>query len=358
MADDLIAHARHFLARFTVNGVAPSDFEDVLKSLDNWDDWCRAWSERAAVHERMGREALDNKLFVSAADHLCRAAATYHFAKYLFVQDMGQMRAAHMKAVECLDLALPHLDPPGERVLIPYEGKNLVGTLRKPEGIARPPIVLMTMGLDSCKEELLTFETTFLERGVAILAFDGPGQGEAEYDFPIRHDYERVIGPLIDWLAATRRDIDADRVGIWGISLGGYYAPRTAAFERRIKACISNCGPYDWAALWDKLPELTRQAYIRRSHSKTPEEARKKAASLSLAGLAEKITCPMFVVAGGLDRLCPPEDAKRLADEAKGPATLLLIPDGNHVAHNRFYRYRNQTADWMALQLGARPSRA
>ena len=351
MADDRIKHARNFLSRFTVNGVPASDFDDVLNKLTSWDDWCRVWSERAAIHEGMGREALDKGRFISAADHLSRAAVTYHYAKYLFVQDMDQMRVAHQRAVECLDLALPHLDPPGERVLIPYEGKQLVATLRLPKGVSRPPVVLMTMGLDSTKEELLTFETTFLERGMAILAIDGPGQGEAEYDFPIRHDYENVIGPVIDWLTANRTDVDAERVGVWGISLGGYYAPRSAAFEKRIKACIANCGPFNWGALWDKLPGLTKAAYIRRSHSDTPEEALEKAFQLSMEGVAEKIECPLYVIAGGLDRLCPPEDAERLAQEARGETVLLVIPDGDHVAHNRAYMYRNQSADWMLEQL-------
>ena len=157
----------------------------------------------------------------------------------------------------------------------------------------------MTMGLDSTKEELLTFEMNFLNRGMAILAFDGPGQGEAEYDLPIRHDYENVVGPVIDWLA-TRNDIDTNRIGIWGISLGGYYAPRTAAFEKRVKACIANCGPYNWGGLWEKLPDLTRQAYIRRSHSKNVDEARGKAFQLSLEGVASKIDCPLYVIAAGL----------------------------------------------------------
>ena len=192
---------------------------------------------------------------------------TYHFAKYLFVQDMDQLRAAHRKAVDCLTLALPHLDPPGERVLIPYQGKQLAARAAADRaGSARPPLVLMTMGLDSTKEELGTFELTFLKRGMATLAFDGPGQGEAEYDFPIRADYENVVGPVIDWLA-TRADVDSERIGIWGISLGGYYAPRTVAFEKRIKAAISNSGPYDWGALWDELPPLTRAAFVTRSHS-------------------------------------------------------------------------------------------
>lgn len=353
MADAHIRHAAHFMARFTVNGVPASDFFDVLNSLERWGDWCTAWSKRAKVHEDLGRAALDGKHFISAGGHLSRAAAIYHFAKFLFVNDMAQMRAAHMHAVECLDLALPHLDPPGERVLIPYQGKHLAGTLRKPKGVTRPPVVLMTMGLDSAKEELLTFEENFLARGMAILAFDGPGQGEAEYDFPIRADYEAVTGIVIDWIAAKRPDLDNGRVGIWGISLGGFYAPRSAAFEKRLKACIANCGPWDFGALWESLPELTRLAFVARSHSKSDAEGRRRAHELCLEGVADKIECPLFVVAGGLDRLCPPEDARRLAEKARGPVEFLLVEDGNHVAHNRFYKYRAQTADWMAQQLRA-----
>ncbi len=355
MDDHRLRHAANWEARFTVNGVAASDFHDVLSSLTNWDDWCRTWSARAQVHESLGRAALEEKCFLSAAEHLSRAAVTYHFAKYLFVQDMQQLRSAHAKAVECLNLALPHLDPPGERVLIPFGGTQLAATLRLPRnrGGARVPLVLMTMGLDSAKEELLTFEMNFLDRGMAILAVDGPGQGEAEYALPIRHDYENVVAPVIDWVRANVAAVDPERIGIWGISLGGYYAPRSAAFEPRIRAVVANCGPYNWGALWDRLPELTRAAYVRRSHSKSEAEAHEKACSLSLEGVAGKIRCPLLVIAAGLDRLCPPEDSRRLANEARGPVELLVVDDGNHVAHNRFYKYRAKSADWMARQLRA-----
>ena len=83
-----------------------------------------------------------------------------------------------------------------------------------------------------------TNERVFLERGMATLAFDGPGQGEAEYDLAICPEYERPVGAVIDWLS-KRTDIDSEKLGIWGVSLGGYYAPRAAAFDHRIKACIS-----------------------------------------------------------------------------------------------------------------------
>ncbi len=342
----------HWAPRFVANGVNLTDFEEVTGSISSWDDWCRAWSARAAVHESLGRDALAGKKFITAAEHLSRAAVTYHFAKFLFVQDVPQMRDAHLKAVECRRLALPFLDPPGERVEIPYEGKRLFGILRKPNGVARPPVVVMAMGLDSAKEEMDAYERTFLERGVATLAFDGPGQGEGEYDFAIRGDYEVAVKAVIDHIE-TRRDLDADRVGMWGVSLGGYYAPRAAAFEPRVKACIALSGPYDFSEHWNDLPELTREAFRVRSHCATPEEARARAATLSLREVASRIACPIFIMTGKLDRIIPWQHAERLAREVKGPVELLIIEDGNHVANNRGYRYRPQTADWMAEQLGA-----
>lgn len=327
-----------------------ADYQDITASLASWEEWCAAWSKRAGLHEAMGRAALAKSQMTSAAEHLTRAGLYYHFGKFLFVHDLAQMQAAHKKAVECRQLALPHLDPPGERVEIPYQGKYLAGILRKPAGVARPPIVVMAMGLDSAKEEMDGMEHTFLARGLATLCFDGPGQGEGEYDFAIRGDYEVAVTAVIDWLAG-RRDVDLNRIGLWGVSLGGYYAPRAAAFEKRIKACISLSGPYDWADCWDTMPDLTRLAFRVRSKSATDDEARGKAATLSLKGVAHNISCPIFIVTGKLDRVIPWQHSDRLARDVKGPVELLIVEDGTHVVNNRPHRYRPQTADWMAEQL-------
>ena len=353
MASEYLKHAQEsWLARCTLNGVNASDFVDVTTSIERWDDWCKAWSERAAIHEEMGRAALSSRKYVSAAEHLCRAAVTYHFGEYVFVHDMAQQRAAHDKAVACHTLALPYMDPPGTRVLIPYQNTQIPAILRKPRDTkGQAPVVLLTMGLDSTTEELINFENVYLTRGMATLAFEGPGQGELQYELPIRYDYENVVGPVVDWII-KRADLDGNRVGISGISLGGYYAPRTVAFEKRIKACIANGGPYDWGALWETLPGLTKDAFRVRSHSANDSQARERAKLLTLEGVANRIECPLFVIAGGLDKVCPPEDAKRLAAEAQGPVELLVIEDGHHVAHNRPYRHRPQSADWMAEQLG------
>jgi dipeptidyl aminopeptidase/acylaminoacyl peptidase len=350
-ADPRVSSAvSHWKPRFVANGVTLTDFEEVTAAIVSWDDWCRAWSERAKVHEELGRDAFARKKLVSAGEHLQRAGVYYHFAAFLFVHDIPQMKAAHLKAVDCRRLALPYLRPPGERVEIPYDGKHLYGILRKPAGAERPPVIALTMGLDSAKEESDAYEQPFLARGIATLTFEGPGQGEGQYDFAIRGDYEVAVAAVLDWVE-TRPDLDTSRIGLSGVSLGGYYAPRAAAFDKRIKACMALGGPFDWAEAWDGLPALTREAFRVRSHCATQEEAHKHAATLSLVGIASRITCPIFIMNGRLDRIVPCRDAERLAREVKGPVELLIIEDGNHVANNRAYRWRPRGADWMAEQL-------
>jgi pimeloyl-ACP methyl ester carboxylesterase len=353
MTDALVKSAlQHWAPRLVANGVTLTDFEEVTASLGSWNDWCGAWSARAAIHEQMGREALARGKTTSAGEHLQRAGVYYHFAKFLFVHDVAQMKTAHMKAVECRRLALPHIAPAGEWIAIPFEGKTLYGILRKPAGVTKPPVMVMICGLDSCKEETDAYEAPYLARGIATFVFDGPGQGEGEYDFPIRGNYETAVKAVLDVIAA-RSDLDAARIGLWGVSLGGYYAPRAAAFEPRVKACISLSGPYDFSDCWDGLPELTREAFRVRSHCATQAEAKRNAATLSLKGVAGRITCPIFIMTGKLDRVVPFEESERLAREVKGPCELLIVEDGGHVANNRGYRWRLQAADWMAERLGA-----
>jgi len=352
MSTDLLKSAvAHWGARFVANGVVLTDFEEVTKSIASYDDWCRAWSARAAHHEQLGREALARGHNLTAGECLQRAGVYYHFGSFLFAHDPEQMKVAHKKQIECRQLALPHLSPPGERVEIPYEGKTLAGILRKPQGVAKPPVVVMAVGLDSTKEETDAYEMPFLMRGMATLVFEGPGQGEAQYDFPIRGDYEVPVRAVLDYVE-TRKDLDSSRIGMWGVSLGGYYAPRATAFEKRIKACIALGGPFNMGAAYDSLPDLTRETFRIRSHARTREEGHRNANTLSLEGIAQNITCPIFIVNGRQDRVIPAADAERLAREVKGPATLMMIEDGNHIANNRAYRWRSQSADWMKEQLG------
>jgi hypothetical protein len=207
--------------------------------------------------KQLGRDALAAGRTISAGEHLSQAAVYFHFAKFLFVSDLHQMRAAYEQAVRCLTDALPYLDSPGRRVEIPFDGSHLVGVLRLPSGTGSHPVMIMIPGLDSAKEELGSTEHLFLERGIATFSVDGPGQGEAEYDLAIRGDWEVPGAAIIDWLSAAE-GVDPGRIGVWGVSLGGYYAPRVASGDRRVRACIAPAGPHSFDDGWDSRPILTQ----------------------------------------------------------------------------------------------------
>lgn len=334
------------------NGVPFADLEAVRAEVTRWGDWCDVWSARAAVHERLGDEAEAGGHLRSAGEHWTRAAACYHFATFLFFDDPSAARASAARAVSCRTRALPHLDPPGERLEVAFAGTLLPGNLRVPAGRGPFPVVVMVMGLDSAKEEMSAHEADFLGRGLATFAFDGPGQGEVQGALPIRFDFEVPVAAVLDALAGDLR-LDPERVGLWGVSLGGYSAPRAAAFEPRIRACVSLSGPFDLGEAWDGLPDLTREAFRIRSQLASAQAARRAAALLDLTEVAQRITCPLLVISGGRDRLFGPEHAARLVAAASGPVDQLAVPEGSHVVNNLPHRYRPQSADWLADHLRA-----
>ncbi len=354
--DELVASAvAHWGPRFTTNGVTAGDFTRVTSGLERWDDWCAAWSAVGDDHEALGREALKEGRTRSAGEHLAQAAVYHHFAKFVFVVDPAQMRAAHERAVACLADALPHLDPPGRRVTIPFEGAELVGVLRVPAADAPPPVVLMLPGLDSTKEELRSTEDTFLARGLATLSLDGPGQGEAEYDLPIRGDWAPVAEAVWDTLG-TLDEVDLDRLAVWGVSLGGYYSARVAAaLGDRVKACVSLAGPFNFGDNWDGLPQLTRDTFRHRSGAADDDEARRIALTLGMDEAAADLVAPLLIVFGRQDRLIPWQQATRLYDAVPEPKELLMLEDGNHGCANVAPQHRPRTADWLAARLLGAP---
>jgi 2,6-dihydroxypseudooxynicotine hydrolase len=353
-ADERVRAAiENWAPRFVANGVDPNDFQRVTGSLESWNDWFGQWFACGAMHERMAEEAEAAGRYESAAEHYLHASMAYHFGKYVFVQQPDALQKGHERVVATYQKALPYMDPPGERVAIPYEnGDTMYGILRKPWHTPRPPVVIIIPGLDSVKEEMHGYGNDLLKRGIAVLAIDGPGQGELESRYPLRHDYEVPVGYAIDYLE-HRPDVDASRLGIIGVSLGGHYAPRIAALEPRVKAAIAISGAYSLASHFDTHPILTREAFIYRLKVSSASEARKKLETFDLTGLMEYVQSPLLIIAGARDRLFPVEDAERTLREAGDKGTLWLFEDGNHVCNNIPYKYRPQQADWMREQLQA-----
>lgn len=343
----------HWAPRFITMGVDYNDFVRTTSRIERWADWLDAWSATANEHLELARAAEDAGRGRSAGEAYLHAALCLHFAKFVWVLEAAAHRAATERSIAALYRAHGYLDPSAERVEASLDGAPLVGNLRRPASVSRPPLVLLIPGLDSTKEEFFHHENAFLARGMATLSMDGPGQGEAGFRLPIRPDYEVAVSAMLDAVWG-RDDVDLGAVGAVGVSLGGYYAPRAAAFESRIRAVAGISGPYDFGEQWDELPPLTRETFVVKSGARDEQEGLVRARALTLRGVAGRVRQPALFVTGRLDRIVPWQQTERAAREAPR-GVFVLFDQGSHVCSNIPYRYRPLVADWMAEQLASLP---
>jgi 2,6-dihydroxypseudooxynicotine hydrolase len=342
--DERVADAiAHWAPRFVTNGVDYNDFRRVTSEVETWEEWLPAWVANGDMHAELAREAEAQGRTRTAGEAWNRAALSYHFAKFVWMVDLERYAETTHHAVEALRRAHAHLDPTAERLEIPYDGATMYANLRGPRDA---PLVLLLPGLDSTKEEFFGWENVFLARGLATLSLDGPGQGETGLRTHIEPAYERAVTAALDHVGWSAP------VGAAGVSLGGYYAPRAAAYEKRLRAVVGISGAFDFGACWPHLPRPTRETVMHHTGAATEDEARAKASELNLYDAARLIDQPFLAITGKLDRLIPWEQTKRQADEA-ARGEFVLYEHGNHVVNNLAYAYRPLVADWVADHLYA-----
>lgn len=348
--DDLVREAFALWGpRMMLGGVDLNDFARAREEVQTWPDWIDVWSVYGDRHRLVGERFEGNGARISAGNAYRRAAACYHFAKFVWVDDEHKNRAATLAAVDASNRALRLLDP-GHRRLEAGDGDfRVIGNLRVPAGASGPvPVVLLVPGLDSTKEEFPSWEEVFLRRGIATFAVDGPGQGEVFHlGTRIQSAYEKTFALAIDALADDPR-VDIDRVGVAGTSLGGLYATRAAAYVDRVKAVVAVSGPFKIDIKTMRPHSAASLAfYVRAADA---QDAELRLAGLDLTGVAEKLRKPALFVGGKLDRIVAWEQTEAIA-RASTEATFLGYDDGNHGLTNNAAEVRDLTADWLVTQM-------
>ena len=211
----------------------------------------------------IGEQALASGHRVSAREALLRASNYYRTATDFLLEHPAidpEMTLLSAGQRDTFAAAAALFDTPVKDVSIPYEGTNLPAYLFLVDdtGVRRPTIIYNS-GFDSTREEsYFAIAAAALRRGYNVLAFDGPGQGAVLRDqkLVMRPDWEAVITPVIDH-ALTRGEIAADKLVLFGYSLGGYLVARAAAFDHRVAALILDDGIYDFhAAFANSLPSF------------------------------------------------------------------------------------------------------
>ncbi len=240
-----------------------SETGEVLAAVAAIDDgdretWFAAWSAAAARVQGFA----DATTGVSAADAYLRAATYWGMASAgalgtrdpeRFTPSWRAGRDAWAKAAGLMG---------AETVAIPYENTALPGWLFLPEGDGPHPLVISTNGSDGANVAAwVQGGAAGVERGYAVLVYDGPGQNALlhEQHIGFRPDWEAVVTPIVDW-ALARPELDDDRLVLAGVSQGGYWAPRAAAFEHRLAALVADPGVVDVGSTWlEKTPKRLRK---------------------------------------------------------------------------------------------------
>lgn len=221
-----------------------------IKEGDN-ESWYKEWLETAKRLEKTADEFLSNGHEKSALEAYFRASNYYRTAEFFLHSDPNDPRILETwgKSRTCFLEALEFSERPVEFVRIPFEETTLPGYLCLVDNSGKKrPLLIIHSGFDGTAEELY-FEIGKLavERGFNCLLFEGPGQGEVirKQKIPFRPDWETVVTPVLDY-ALKLPEVDPERIGLIGISFGGYLAPRAVAFEHRFKVCVANGGIYDF----------------------------------------------------------------------------------------------------------------
>ncbi|GAA1795851.1 alpha/beta fold hydrolase [Nocardioides hankookensis] len=356
--------------------------------IDEVDRACRPLRELAAQGSDVGTEQfmtawrtvadqLDAQAVDAEKDGHLRTAGQKYFRASVYVSQAERMQSArsitrneeYQRSVDLLVKALELTDPKTTPVEIPYTADGTTSSLPAyftdaSTGGLKAPVLIMWNGLDSTKEMMVGsgIHTELAARGISTLMVDCPGSGAALRlrGLTARVDTEVWAAACVDWLE-QRAGVRTDRIGLAGWSLGGYYAPRAAAFEKRLALCVAWGANHDWGAVqkrrldregenpvphyWDHVMWVWGETDL--------DMFIKKAEAVNLDGVVEHITVPFLIAHGGNDRQIPLAYAHRSYEQAvnspKRELRIFTPEEGatEHIGLDHLPHVATFIADWV-----------
>jgi dipeptidyl aminopeptidase/acylaminoacyl peptidase len=345
----------------TVGMDGSGDIKAVRASIKKVVEITREMTRIGDKREAMARAAAAEGHLVTARQNYFTAAAYYTMAQGPIHEDGNAVNLAlSAKKNACYDKFIQYAGHRIEKVEVPFEATSLPGYLHFPPGTSgRVPCVVFLGGMDNFKEMLVTSPSDkFLERGIAVLTFDGPGQNEARISRNIVCTEDNFVsaGKSAMDLLLARNDIDPDRIGITGISMGSFWLTQIVAHDHRYKAAAGFyiCHEPGQATLLNVAIPVFKDRYMWMAGYHDEDAFDEFAKKLTLEGLGAKITCPYLSVAGGDDDLSPIEHTYKLHDEIKSPNTLVVYRGELHGVTDNM-DVRAFIADWMKDRFAGKP---
>ena len=345
---------------------ANADFAGIRERVKKMADIGPAFAAVARRREAKANAAAAADRKVTARDNFFMAAVHWGAAQWPYDENDETNIAYNNKKRECYAKYAALSDHHVEAVWVPLKGKAVPAWLHLPPNHAsgRTPVVIAVPGMDSYKEiQVALYGDRFLNRGMAVLAIDGPGQYEAPM-IGLNFSMENWVaaGPaIVDWIAA-RPELDATRIGVSGTSFGTLFGTVLTAHEPRIKACavMSVCHEPGCQTIFEEASPTFKKRFMYMSGITDEAEFDKFRQSITWEGHADKIGVPFLCVAGEADELSPVKHSEDLIAALKGPKQMVIYQESRHSVGNVPAANLGPfppilVADWLADRLAGKP---
>jgi dienelactone hydrolase len=345
---------------------ANADFAGIRERVKKMADIGPAFAAVARRREAKAKAAHAAGHLVTARDNYFMAAIHWGAAQWPYDENDETNIAFNEKKRECYDAYASLADHRVEAVWIPFRGKAIPAWFHLPPGYqgGRVPVVISIPGMDSFKEMAVAlYGDRWLNRGMAVLAIDGPGQYEAPMlGLYFSTDAWTETGPAVaDWLAA-RPEIDAGRIGVTGTSFGSFFGTILTAHEPRVRACavMSVCHEPGCHTIFQEASPTFKKRFMYMSGIVDEDEFDKFRQTITWEGHADKIRAPYLCVAGEAEELSPLEHSERLVAALNGPKQMVIYQESRHSVGNVPAANLGPfppilAADWMADRLAGKP---
>ena len=312
------------------------DFQDVPKRARNYRMMPKVWREAAERHEALARRAHSRGDDATATAHYDHAIEAYRSAQHpVFYDDHPLKKSLYRKLDEMVDLRSAVAGYPIERIEVPFdEGKTISCLLHLLPDRRKAPVVLYMAGMDQSKEVFpRASHNVGLARGFHVMSMDGPGQGSSNLKKirAVKDNYERAGAAVISHLC-SRKEVNSDKIAVYGTSFGSYWSLRLASYDHRIAAVASAIACFDpkHTIFTQSSPRFKQMFMYMAGYDDEEKFDAEVVNRMTLRGYLKKIGCPTLLSTGEYDSLSPLEDAIEAYSELRVPKELWVFENQFH----------------------------
>jgi len=351
----------------TISGpqIAP-DLAVITQRVRKFDDIGPAFAAAARRRETLAIAAEERDESISASESYFIAAQFWASAQWPVLRNDATNRTLCERKRHCYASYARLTDHPVESVQIPFGEKVLHGWLHLPHGHAgkRLPVIAATSGMDGYKERVVSmYGDRFLVRGIAVLAFEGPGQYDAVLDgIPVGLEAWQKAGTAIYDYLASRPEFAPAKIGINGHSFGSFFTTIATSAEPRFNSCSvsATCLEPGFKTIFENAAPSYKRRFMYMSARREEADFDAFVKTLTWERHARNIRCPYLCVSGEFDNLSPLQFTYSLFEELQAPRTLVVYEGAGHgvsgaPSSTRGLYFPNVIADWVLARFEGRP---